>query len=136
MWSFVKTRVNKTWNWFAIDVETSEIVGVFIGSRDVVGAQGLWNSLPPIYRQCATVYTDFWDAYQQIIPLKRHKSVDKQSGLTSKIERLNCTLRQRISRLVRKTLSFSKKLDNHIGAIWYFVHYYNTRLLPSKTSPQ
>jgi hypothetical protein len=47
---------------------------------------------------------------------------------TSYIERFNCTLRQRVSRLVRKTLSFSKKLENHIGAIWYFVHYYNASL--------
>jgi insertion element IS1 protein InsB len=22
-------------------------------------------------------------------------------------------------------LSFSKKLENHIGAIWYFIHHYN-----------
>lgn len=34
----------------------------------------------------------------------------------------------RVSRLVRKTLSFSKKLENHIGAIWYFVHHYNASL--------
>ncbi|MBD2741341.1 IS1 family transposase, partial [Coleofasciculus sp. FACHB-1120] len=25
-------------------------------------------------------------------------------------------------------LSFSKKLSNHIGAIWYFVHHYNASL--------
>jgi hypothetical protein len=24
-----------------------------------------------------------------------------------------------------KTLFFSKKLENHIGAIWYFIHHYN-----------
>jgi IS1 family transposase len=36
--------------------------------------------------------------------------VGKETGLTAYIERLNNTLRQRISRLVRKTLSFSKKL--------------------------
>ena len=41
------------------------------------------------------------------------------------IERLNNTLRQRISRLVRKSLSFSKKIENHIGAIWYFIGDYN-----------
>ncbi|MDE5092937.1 MAG: IS1 family transposase, partial [Trichodesmium sp. St11_bin5] len=41
------------------------------------------------------------------------------------IERLNNTLRQRISRLVRKTLSFSKKLRPHLGAIWYFINHYN-----------
>ena len=47
-----------------------------------------------------------------------HKSVAKGTGLTKRIERFNCTMRQRISRLVRSTLSFSKKLSNHIGAIW------------------
>ncbi|MBD2001673.1 IS1 family transposase, partial [Trichocoleus sp. FACHB-40] len=24
--------------------------------------------------------------------------------------------------------SFSKKLENHIGAIWYFIHHYNASL--------
>jgi hypothetical protein len=38
------------------------------------------------------------------------------------------TLRQRVSRLVRSTLSFSKKLENHLGAIWTFVHHYNASL--------
>lgn len=66
---------------------------------------------------------------QQVIPFSRHRVVGKDSGKTNLIERFNCTLRQRISRLVRKTLSFSKKLDNHIGAIWYFVHHYNLSLL-------
>lgn len=36
--------------------------------------------------------------------------VGKETGLTNHIERLNCTIRQTLSRLVRKTLSFSKKL--------------------------
>jgi hypothetical protein len=30
--------------------------------------------------------------------------------------------------LVRKSLSFSKKLENHIAAIWRFVHHYNANL--------
>ena len=30
--------------------------------------------------------------------------------------------------IVRKTLSFSKKIENHVGAIWYFVHHYNASL--------
>jgi insertion element IS1 protein InsB len=55
--------------------------------------------------------------------------VGKESGKTNKIERFNGTLRQRVSRLVREALSFSKKLENPIGAIWYFVHYYNKTLL-------
>jgi IS1 family transposase len=41
------------------------------------------------------------------------------------IERFNNTLRQRVSRLVRETLSFSKTLANHIGALKYFICHYN-----------
>ena len=73
----------------------------------------------------SNAYTDFWEAYKTVIPDSRHQPVDKSSGETNHIERLNNTLRQRISRLVRKSLSFSKELDNHIGAIWYFIHHYN-----------
>jgi len=128
MWSFVSNKENKKWLWLAIDRDTREVVGMAVGDRSRKTAQELWDSLPGVYRQCAVSYTDFWDAYKTIFPSKRHRSVAKKTGLTNHIERLNCTLRQRISRLVRKTLSFSKKLQNHIGAIWYFIHYYNASL--------
>ena len=126
MWSFVGNKKNKVWIWLALDVKTREIVGVFMGDRTKESAKKLWKSLPPVYRQCAVCYTDFWDAYRGVIASKRHKAVNKQSGKTSHIERFNNTLRQRVSRLVRKTLSFSKKLENHIGAVWYFIHHYNS----------
>ncbi|MER3432869.1 MAG: IS1 family transposase, partial [Leptolyngbya sp. ERB_1_1] len=71
---------------------------------------------------------DYWEAYQAVLPSKRHCAVGKETGLTSYIERFNHTLRQRVSRLVRKTLSFSKKLANHISAIWHFIHYYNEQI--------
>jgi len=128
LWSFVDHKGNKQWVWLAMDRDTREIIAVYIGDRSEEGARQLWNSLPPIYRQCGVCYTDFWDAYACVFPSKRHKAVGKDSGLTNHIERFNNTLRQRISRLVRKTLSFSKKLENHIGAIWYFIHYYNSCL--------
>ncbi|MCE2983952.1 MAG: IS1 family transposase, partial [Parachlamydia sp.] len=51
-----------------------------------------------------------------------------ESGKTSYIERFNCTIRQRCSRLVRKTLSFSKKIENHIGLIKMFICDYNKNL--------
>ena len=122
-------KSNKQWVWLALDANTREIVGVHIGARDEAGARELWNSLPPVYRQCALTYTDFWAAYVAVLPSKRHRAVGKETGKTSYIERFNNTLRQRVSRLVRKTLSFSKSLENHIGALWYFVHYYNASLL-------
>jgi insertion element IS1 protein InsB len=125
LWSFVDCQQNKQWVWLAMDRETREIIGVYIGDRSEEGAKQLWNSLPPVYRQCAVCYTDFWAAYACIFPSLRHQPVGKDSGKTNHIERFNNTLRQRVSRIVRKTLSFSKKLENHIGAIWYFIHHYN-----------
>ena len=128
LWSFVDHKGNKQWVWLAIDRKSREIVGCYIGDRSRESAKKLWRSLPPVYRQCAICYTDFWEAYETVIPSKRHRAVGKSSGQTNHIERLNNTLRQRISRLVRKSLSFSKKLENHIGAIWNFIHHYNSTL--------
>jgi IS1 family transposase/transposase-like protein len=133
LWSFVDDKGNKQWVWLAMDADTREIIGCHVGDRSRASALGLWQSLPAVYRQCAQVYTDYWEAYETVIPSKRHVAVGKDSGLTSYIERLNNTMRQRVSRLVRRTLSFSKKLENHIGAIWMFIHEYN-RLVRERLS--
>jgi len=130
LWSFVGNKGNKQWVWLAIDRDTREIMGVFIGDRSRQSAQKLWDSLPGVYRQCAISYTDFWEAYKQVFPNTRHRPVGKESGQTNHIERFNCTLRQRVSRLVRKTLSFSKKLSNHIGAIWVGILLFMVIMLP------
>lgn len=61
-------------------------------------------------------YSDDWDAYNSVFPKERHQ-YSKMKQQTNHLERLNNTIRQRVSRLVRKTLSFSKILQNHIGAI-------------------
>ncbi|MEG4218926.1 IS1 family transposase [Microcoleus sp. Pol14C4] len=134
LWSFVDDKGNKQWVWLAQDVTTREIVGCYIGDRSGDAARALWASLPPVYRQCAVIYTDYWQAYETALPSKRHRAVGKDSGLTSYIERFNNTLRQRVSRLVRRTLSFSKKLDNHIGAIWNFIHHYNALIRSEPSS--
>ena len=51
--------------------------------------------------------------------------VIKLARKTNHIERFNNTLRQRVSRLVREALAFSKKLVHHIGAIKLFICHYN-----------
>lgn len=137
LWSFVSSKKHVYYVWLAVDALTKEIVGCYIGDRTRESANKLWNSIPEIYRQCAVVYTDFWQAYEKVIPNKRHRAVGKETGLTNHVERLNNTFRQRISRLARKSLSFSKKLENHVGAIWYFIHDYNAeraRVLASITT--
>jgi insertion element IS1 protein InsB len=64
-------------------------------------------------------------AYKTVLPSERHQVCAKSSGHTNMIERFNCTLRQRVSRLARGALSFSKVIKNHIGAIKYFICHYN-----------
>ena len=128
MWSFVGCKKKELYIWLAIDRDTREIVGCFIGDRTRQSARQLWASLPPVYRQCAVAYTDFWQSYTTVIPKQRHRPVGKETGQTNHIERLNNTFRQRISRLVRQSLSFSKNCQNHIGAIWYFIHHYNSQI--------
>jgi len=67
MWSFIGSKKNKVWIWLAIDSLTKEIVGVHVGARDAqravasphrASARKLWDSLPSVYRQCATCYTE------------------------------------------------------------------------------
>ena len=128
MWSFVFCKKIKVYIWLAIDRSTREIIGCYLGDRSRKSARKLWGSLPGVYRQCAVAYTDFWDSYKTVIPPQRHRAVGKESGQTNHIERLNNTFRQRISRLVRESLSFSKKIENHVGAVWYFIHDYNAQL--------
>jgi IS1 family transposase len=81
MWSFVGKKGNKQWIWLALDVETREIVGVYVGDRSQNSSQGLWDALPAVYRQCAVAYTDFWSTYEDIFSSKRHQSVEKESGI-------------------------------------------------------
>ena len=47
------------------------------------------------------------------------------SGKANYIERLNLAMRQGVSQLVRKKLSFSKNMENHAGAVRDFVNHYN-----------
>ena len=54
------------------------------------------------------VFTDFWEAYQKVVPQEQHRATGKGDGQTNHIERFNNVLRQRLAWFVRQTLSFSK----------------------------
>ena len=125
MLSFVGNKDNKQWIPIAMAVKSRQIVAFHVGDRSRQSAKALWQSIPDNYRNHATFYTDGWGAYEGVIPEKQHRVVKKHSRKTNHIERFNCTLRQRVSRLVRKSLSFSKKLANLIGAVKYFICHYN-----------
>jgi insertion element IS1 protein InsB len=125
LWTFVQTKANRQWIWMAMDAISRQIIAFHVGDRSRGGAQALWANIPGVYREQATFHTDQYEPYKSVIPADRHKAITKKARKTNHIERFNNTLRQRVSRLVRETLSFSKKLINHIGAIRYFICHYN-----------
>jgi len=125
MWSFVQKKANKQWIWLAMDATTRQIIAFHVGDRSRESAKALWATIPEVYQDQATFHTDQYEVYRGVMPAERHKAITKHARKTNHIERFNNTLRQRLARLVRDTLSFSKKVEHHIGAIKFFICHYN-----------
>lgn len=75
-----------------------------------------------------------WRAYQEVLDAKQHQACRKEEGQTNHVERFNLTARQRVPRLVRKTLCFSKTLFMHLVHFRHFLVQYNTRIQTIFTS--
>ncbi len=129
LWSFVQCKANACWvypkghKWVALCRRTRQVVSWFAGDRSADSCQKLWDGIPEAYRR-SHAYSDFWQAYQKVFG-ENHRSVGKETGETAHIERWNNTLRQRLARFVRKSLSFSKKDCFHRIALQLFIHEYN-----------
>jgi IS1 family transposase/transposase-like protein len=129
LWSFVLKNGQKRWLWIALCRRTRQVVAFTIGDRSEKTCRRLWNKLPAAYQRCQS-YSDFWDAYQTVWPIETHQSVGKETGETAHVERWNNTLRQRLARYVRKTLSFSKSDIYHwIVTAWFIIEYNLSRSL-------
>ena len=124
LWSFVLQKVNKRWVWIALCRQTRQIVAFVIGDRSAKTCWKLWSRIPKAF-QSGNCFTDMWEAYQKVIPSKNHTAVGKETGETAHVERWNNTLRQRLGRFVRKTLSFSKSDRMHEICLFLFLYRYN-----------
>ncbi len=127
LWSFVLKRANKRWIWIALCRATRQVVAYYIGDRSGASCQKLWERIPALYRR-SHCYSDFWKAYQLVIPSPQHTAAGKETGWTAHVERWNNTLRQRLGRFVRKSLSFSKSEAMHEICLRLFLHDYNSLL--------
>jgi insertion element IS1 protein InsB len=137
LWSFVARRRNKRWVWLALCRRTRQIVAYAVGDRSAETCRLLWGRVPVALRG-AMVFTDFWEAYQKVVPVDQHIACGKGSGQTNHIERWNNTLRQRLGRFVRKTLSFSKSDAMHEKCLLLYLHHYNTQMArgaPARQQP-
>ncbi len=124
LWSFVRCKAQVRWLWIALCRRTRQVVAYVFGDRSEATCRRLWERIPEDYR-LALCYSDFWKAYQNVIPEEQHVPVEKGSGQTNHVERWNLTLRQRLGRFVRRTLSFSKCDHMHEICLRLFLHEYN-----------
>ena len=134
LWSFVLKKDNQQWVWIALCRRTRQIVAHYVGDHSDESCRQLWARVPEQYKQGAS-YSDFWGAYQRVIDTGRHLSVGKETGQTAHVERWNNTLRQRLARFVRKTLSFSKCEQMHDLVLKLFIHRYNLDILAALSQP-
>jgi insertion element IS1 protein InsB len=124
LWSFVLKKAQDCWIWIALCRKTRQVVAYAIGDRGKKTCQRLWETIPDSYR-AGHCFTDFWGTYQVVIPEERHTAVGKETGETAHVERWNNTLRQRLARFIRMTLSFSKSGVMHEACLLLFLHRYN-----------
>jgi IS1 family transposase len=116
LWSFVYRKSDKAWVWLALCRETRQVVAFVIGDRSRASCERYKG---------ATCYSDFWEAYQGVLPEGQHEAVGKEEGETCHVERWINTLRQRLSRFVRKTLAFSKSRQMYHCCLKLFIYRYN-----------
>jgi insertion element IS1 protein InsB len=132
LWSFVGAKTEQLWLWAALCRRTRQIVAWTLGDRSLQSASELRASLPKGYRGRAT-RSDGWEAYAAAFPKHTHRCCGKADGETNHVERWFGTLRARLSRLVRKTYSFSKCAENHLDAIHLFITTYNLAIRQKAT---
>ena len=126
-WSFVGCKGQQCWLWTVMCRRTRQIIAYVIGDHSDETCKRLWKRVPVEYCRCHS-YSDFWQAYQRILPSGTHQSVGKETGETAHMERWYNTLRQRLARYVRKTLSFSKSDKFHHLFTKWFIFEYNVSL--------
>lgn len=127
IWSFVQKKEQTRWVWTAMCRRTRQIVAFVIGDRSKATCLRLWQTIPEEYKHCRT-FSDFWSAYRSVFPAETHRCVGKETGETAHMERWNNTLRQRLGRYARQTLSFSKSDTSHHATTQAFIVQYNSSL--------
>ncbi len=117
MWSFVQSKRQQRWLWWAIDHVSGDVLAYVLADRKDKAFIELKSLLEPF--GITQFYTDGWGAYERHIDPVFH-TVSKRN--TQKIERKHLTLRTRIKRLARRTICFSKSVVMHDVVIGLFIN--------------
>ncbi len=125
---FCGKKKHKQWLWAALSRNTRQIVAYVIGDRSEKTFKRLIKKIPIEWLKLQT-YSDAWKSYGMLLSKGNHSMVGKETGQTNHIERYWATLRARVSRYVRKSLSFSRKLRYHHLITKLFIMDYNEKCL-------
>jgi insertion element IS1 protein InsB len=121
MWSFVYDKSQQYWIWWAIDHNTKRPFAFCFGTREYCNLDTLLELLKPF--KIEKFFTDGNWAYSEKIKPEKLE-VGKKN--TQRIERKHLSLRTWCSRLVRKSIRFSKSHLMHrivvslIINFWFF----------------
>lgn len=102
---FVRKKSNPMWLVYAINKNTKQVPGFYIGKRNNKTLNAVVKTL--LNSKADKIYTDKFRNYQYLIPKKNH--ITKRFG-TNGIERKNLNIRTHLKRLNRKTICFSRSI--------------------------
>ena len=125
MWSFVQSKTQQRWLWWAIDHTTGHGLAYGLADHKDKAFLELKALLEPF--GIMQFYSDGWGAYERHVAPVFH-TVGKRN--TQQIERKHLTLRTRIKRtpwaersaVARKTICFSKSIVMHDAVIGLFIN--------------
>lgn len=123
-WSFVGSKKQQHWLWYALDTKRKQVVAHVFGSRTDEACRKLLDLLKPFNVGLFT--TDDWGSYKREIEPDKHLT---GKIFTQRIERHNLNLRTHIKRLARKTICFSRSVEVHEKLIGAYIEKYHYNAL-------
>ena len=141
------------WTWTALDAEAKLLLSWVVGNRETEFAFALMDDIRQRVSRRVQITSDGLHAYlvaaQSVFgrnvdfsqTIKQHVDEDgvvhppeRRPGIgnpdmelanTSLMERFNLTIRQEVKRYGRKTLGYSKRVENHVHELALFITHYN-----------
>ena len=121
-WSFVQSKKQQNWLWYALNRRTGRIAAFVIGRRTDKSCRQLCRKLALCRVQ--EFYTDPWKSYTKCLDPQFH-FVGKTG--TQNIERKNLNFRTHLKRLQRRTIGFSKSFEMHCNVLKLYIHALNSK---------
>lgn len=112
VWTFIQRKENFTWITYALERKSKNVIAFFVGNKSKEDIKPLIDQV--LLLNPGRIYTDRLNIYPSLVPATIHR---RFQYCTNIIERNNLTLRNRIKRLSRKTICFSKSkiyLEAHL----------------------